>query len=159
LTRTASWRRTTRLAIAGGATALLILSVACGGSDDDEDVDDDGQTAAATTPADDGGGGDGKPLTVDMIMGDNLFDPKELTVPAGASVTINLTNEGAAIHNLRIAGEDGEYNTDDDGVSDPDLVSGGGEAVAEWTAPDQPGEIPFLCDFHPTDMVGTITVE
>jgi plastocyanin len=31
--------------------------------------------------------------------------------------------------------------------------------VLDWTAPDEPGEVPFQCDFHPTDMLGIITVE
>jgi plastocyanin len=92
-------------------------------------------------------------------MGDNFFDPEGFTVPAGATVTFNLTNDGAAIHNMRIAGEDGDYNTDDDAVSDPDLVSPGDSAVLEWTAPGEPGDFAFQCDIHPTDMLGTITVE
>lgn len=144
--------------------SLLSLSAACSGDDDDDDGGDDGG-ATATESADgddddggddDGGGGD---ATLDVIMGDNTFDPKELTVTAGSSVTLNLTNEGAAIHNLRIAGADNEYDNHDDGVSDPEIVSAGETATVEWVAPDEAGTIDFRCDFHPTDMVGTITVE
>lgn len=94
-----------------------------------------------------------------VSMGDNFFDPTEITVAAGSAVEIDLTNNGAAIHNMRIAGPDGEYNTDDDAVSDPDIVMGGQEAVLTWTAPDSAGEIIFRCDFHPTEMIGTITVQ
>ena len=57
-----------------------------------------------------------------IVMIDNKFDPDALTVATGADVTFDLTNEGIAIHNMRIAGEDGEYNTDDDAASDPNLV-------------------------------------
>lgn len=144
------------LTLSLAAISLLVFSFACGGDDSGGD-----ETAAATTPAgdDDDDGGDGEPVTFDVSMGDNFFEPAEFTVPAGATVTFNLANEGAAIHNMRVAGEDGEYNSADDAVSDPDLVSGGAEAVLEWTAPDDPGEVPFQCDFHPTDMLGTITVE
>lgn len=158
------WQRLSRffvLAAAVGLIAALSLAAACGGGDDDDGGGDG--TPAATTPGengDDGGdGGDGGELSFDVSMGDNFFEPNEFSVPAGAKVTFNLTNDGAAIHNMRIAGDDGEYNTDDDAVSDPDLVSAGGTAVLEWVAPDQPGEVDFQCDFHPTDMVGTITVE
>jgi len=95
-----------------------------------------------------------------VVMKDNLFEPAELTVKAGASVAFDLKNEGVAIHNMRIAGPDGSYNTDDDAVSDPQLVNAGGTATLDWTAPAQPGEMKFQCDFHVSvGMVGTITVE
>jgi plastocyanin len=137
------------------ALTMMAFTLACGGDDDD---DGGGSTTApATTQA--GNGGNGEEVTFDVSMKDNLFDPAEFTVPAGAKVTFNLTNDGAAIHNMRIAGEDGDYNTGDDAVSDPDLVSAGGTATLEWTAPNESGEILFQCDLHPTDMVGTITVE
>jgi plastocyanin/heme-degrading monooxygenase HmoA len=110
-----------------------------------------GETGGAT----DGGAGG----AIAVSMTDNKFDPAELEVGAGAAVTLNITNDGSAIHNMRIAGPDGNYNTDDDAVSDPNLVTGGSEAVIEWTAPDTAGEIKFQCDFHPTEMLGTITVQ
>lgn len=135
-------------------SALLVVSFACGGGDEDG-----GGTTAATTPSGTGNGGDGDEVSFDVSMTDNAFDPTEFTVPAGATVTFSITNDGAAIHNMRIAGTDNEYNNDDDGVSDPDLVNGGDTATLEWTAPDESGEIDFQCDFHPTDMLGTITVE
>jgi len=91
---------------------------------------------------------------------DNIFEPAQLTVKAGASVTFELKNEGVAIHNMRVAGPDASYNTDDDAVSDPQLVNAGATATLTWTAPDQPGEIKFQCDFHVAlGMVGTITVQ
>jgi len=96
---------------------------------------------------------------VAVSMKDNLFEPVDFTVKAGASVTFDLKNEGLAIHNMRIAGSDGSYNTGDDAVSDPLTISGGATGKVEWTAPDQPGEIKFQCDFHQPAMAGTITVE
>ena len=94
-----------------------------------------------------------------VSQGDNFFDPEEVTVAAGASVTFDITNDGAAIHNMRIAGPDGDFDTADDAVSDPDRLRGGDTAVLTWTAPDQAGEIVFRCDFHPVEMTGTLTVE
>ncbi|HZK50444.1 MAG TPA: hypothetical protein VFD47_02630, partial [Actinomycetota bacterium] len=36
----------------------------------------------------------------------------------------------------------------------------GGESVDfELAAPEEPGDYPFHCDFHPTTMVGTLLVE
>ena len=126
------------------------------------DDDDGGEAATSATPGgetsaptgDGNGGGN-----IAISMGDNFFDPNEITVDAGASATFDITNAGTAIHNMRIAGPDGEYSTDDDAVSDPQLVTGGGTATLAWDAPGDAAEIPFRCDFHPTDMVGTITVQ
>ncbi len=123
--------------------------------------DDGGEPAVSETPAGSptagptGGGGGNIAIT----MTDNKFDPDAVTVAAGDSVTFDLTNKGVAIHNMRIAGPDGSYNTGDDAVSDPQLVTGGGTATLSWQAPGSAGEIIFQCDFHPTDMKGTITVQ
>ena len=113
---------------------------------------------ASPTPQGTPAGSPGAGIAVSMK--DNIFEPAELTVKAGESVTINLTNDGVAIHNMRIAGADGKYNTDDDAVSDPQLVNAGGTATLNWTAPGQPGEVKFQCDFHVSvGMIGTIAVE
>ena len=127
-----------------GLAALLLTAAACGGGNDD---------------GGDSGGDDNGRVSFGVTMTENKFDPTEFTVAAGSTVTFNLANDGAAIHNMRIAGEDAKYNSDDDTVSDPDLVNGGETATLAWTAPDSPGEINFQCDIHPTDMLGLITVE
>ncbi len=134
------------------ALSLAILAVACGGDDDDTGGD---KTAA---PADGGGG------ALDIVMGDNFFEldgekNPTLELDAGAEVTINLDNKGTAIHAMRFAGEDNEYNSDDDAVSDPDIVSAGQKATLEFTAPGKAGTYNYQCDFHPTDMLGKITVK
>jgi plastocyanin len=150
------------IALGGSLLLALVAGAACGGSDDEDNGDGDATTKpAATSPAatddDDNNGGGAK--TLDVVMKDNLFEPVEFTVEEGAEVTFNITNEGAAIHNMRVVGEDGQANTDDDAVSDPDLVSAGDAATLVWTAPDESGVYDFQCDFHLPDMVGTITVE
>ena len=94
-----------------------------------------------------------------ISMGDNFFDPNDITVATASDTTFQLMNNGSAIHNMRIAGEDGEYETDDDTVSDPDIVSGGETATLDWTAPAGAGEIIFRCDFHPAEMTGTLAVQ
>ena len=97
-------------------------------------------------------------------MGDNFFEldgqkNPDIKLKTGQAVTINLTNKGTAIHNMRVDGEDGKYNSKDDAASDPQLVSAGGTATLKWTAPAKAGNFKYQCDFHPTDMKGTITVE
>jgi len=109
------------------------------------------------TPADAADGAE--PVTFDIFQGDNFFEPKEFTVELGQTVTFNITNDGAAIHSMRIAGPDGEYNTDDDAVSDPEMVNPGETAVLSWIAPDEPATIDFRCDFHLGEQTGTITVQ
>ena len=116
-----------------------------------------------------GGGGDGDgagPASFDISMDDtlepevtNFFKLNEFTVSPGQQVTFNTTNKGSAIHNMRVDGGDGEYDTDDDTVSDPDLFQPGDTGTLVWTAPDETGTIIFRCDFHPMEMIGAISVE
>ncbi|HET9477627.1 MAG TPA: cupredoxin domain-containing protein [Dehalococcoidia bacterium] len=147
-----------------GGIFVLMAAVLAGGTiwalSEEDDTAAEEPAASATPSAGSptpGGGGSGGSTAITMT--DNKFDPAEITVSAGADVTFDLTNDGVAIHNMRIAGEDGQYNTGDDASSEPGLISGGGTATLEWTAPDSAGEIIFQCDFHPTDMKGVITVE
>ncbi|MCH7523332.1 MAG: cupredoxin domain-containing protein, partial [Chloroflexi bacterium] len=104
--------------------------------------------------------GDAEPVdvTFDMSMGDHFFEPSELEVEAGQTFRINLTNAGEFIHNLRIAGADGEYETGDDLVSTPKFQTGGetGELVGQI---DKPGVYSFRSDSQSTEMTGTITVK
>lgn len=106
------------------------------------------------------GPGDAEPVdvTFDVSMGDNFFEPSELEVEAGQTFRINLTNDGEFIHNLRIAGADGEYDTGDDLTSTPKFQTGGetGELVGQI---DEPGVYSFRSDSQSTEMTGTITVK
>lgn len=132
--------------------ALAVVS-ACGG--------DDGaaETPAPTLAGDTGGGGNGiETEAFDVTMGDNIFDPAEVTVSGGALAKINLVNAGTAIHNMRISGEDDAYNNEDDAVSEPPLVNEGEIAVLDWITPSAGGTFNFRCDFHPEAMVGKIVV-
>ena len=65
-----------------------------------------------------------------ITLGDNFFEIDGQNEPRDRHRSRHghlrhADNSGAAIHNLRIAGPDGEYNTDDDIVSDPDAITGG----------------------------------
>ncbi|HUF54085.1 MAG TPA: c-type cytochrome [Dehalococcoidia bacterium] len=114
---------------------------------------------AAARPA---GGGETFEVSGDvtLVMGDNFFEYEgaqnpTFEVSAGDTVSFTLPNEGSAIHNLRIAGPDGEYETDDDLVSDPDLIPGGAEGTLEFAA-GEAGTSPYRCDLHPVDMAGEV---
>jgi len=143
--------------------AVLLLLAACGGGNDEEVTKTPARTtapAATETP----GGGAGGEVTFEITMGDNFFEldgekNPTLAVPAGSKVTIDLTNKGTAIHNMRFSGGDNQYNTGDDAVSDPALVTAGQKATLKFTAPTKAGKYIYQCDFHPTDMKGEIEVQ
>jgi plastocyanin len=94
---------------------------------------------------------------LDVRLADNFFDPATLTAAAGEQFRINMTNEGTFVHNIRFAGPDGEYDTDDDLVSDDIRPGGSGELIGSF---EEAGTYPFRCDFHiAQDQTGTLTLE
>lgn len=74
--------------------AMIVMLVAAGvamrGNDDGAPV-----AAAASTE------------TVDVTLGDLFIEPSSLTMPAGATLTLNVTNEGAMAHDLKVEGTTG----------------------------------------------------
>ena len=147
-------RRMLRISLFLVIPALGLVAYACG--DDDET----GGEPAASFPA--GGGGEGGEADVeefDLLLGDNTFDPTDESISGGNLLQFNISNGGAAIHNVRIAGADNVYNNEDDVVSDPSLLNAGETAVLQWPAPVGGGTFDFRCDFHPEAMAGTITVQ
>lgn len=156
-------------AVVGFFVVVLIVTFigafsATGGGAEGDAVS--GSSTPRETPQDGGspspdGDGDG-PIAV--TMKDNSFDPNEITVPAGSAVTFDIANEGGAIHNMHIAGPDGDFTEDfcegsGDPCSDPTRVRGGDAATLTWEVPGDPGEVDFRCDFHPQQMTGKITIE
>jgi len=100
--------------------------------------------------------------TAAIALGDNFFDlggqrNPNLAVNAGASTTLQLTSTGSQPHNMRTAGADGEFDSDDDAVSDPDLIPGGGSGTLTFNFAEA-GTYAYRCDFHPDQMKGEIAV-
>jgi plastocyanin len=126
-------------------------------SGDGAEADGGSETAAPT--------GSTEPDELEITMTDNKFDHTELTLAAGAEVTIPLTNDGIGIHNVHVA-LDGDYAEafcalgGANPCSDPERLSGGDSGTLTFTVPNTPGaEIPYRCDYHATEMTGTITVQ
>jgi len=134
-------RRWLLAAVLALALGTALLAVACGG----------GSSAIRITP---GGAG----ATLNITVGDNFYKPNEFQVQAGQRVTFNVTNEGQAVHTVRLAGPDGRYETDDDTTVDPPMIKPGQTVSLVWTAPSEPGTYKFRCDYHPEET-GTITAE
>ena len=123
---------------------VCLLAFACDGGKGDGDSN---------------GGDNGGPVSFEVTMGDNFYEPNEFTVKAGQNLTFHFKNEGAAIHNMRVSGADNKYDTEDDALSDPRQIPPGGTGTLEWTAPDRAGVIKLRCEFHPADSTGIIKVE
>lgn len=119
---------------------------------------DGGSPTASAEPT-----GTGTPGELAIKMTDNKFDKTEITVGADTDVTIQLANDGAAIHNVHVAKADGTYPAafctvgGETPCSDPARIAGGAKGVLNFNLPA--GTYPFRCDYHPVEMKGTITVQ
>jgi plastocyanin len=152
----------------------LVLIAACGGGNDDEPetstltpsvVQDTAPAPTAelqpqpevpqqldeTASAPEGG-------TIGVEAREIRFTPNRWTVALGETISIVIANGDSVQHNMRIAGLDGQYDTEDDAVTVPAALNGGetGELIF---SPLVPGEYTFRCDFHPAQMGGRIEVE
>lgn len=157
---------------AASLVAVALVAAACG--EGDEEVNGGAETPAATeSPAQGGNGLADQPDppqaiadevtepaggVIETEMGDNFFVQNNLRATLGESVTIRATNGGQASHNLRMAGVDGEWDTDDDLVTDPGTIRSGASGELVFT-PEVAGTYMFRCDFHPAEMGGVIVVE
>lgn len=75
--------------------------------------------SASATPTPGPGAAD---VSGSMTLADAGYDPPSLTLAGAAGKTfgITLTNTGKFVHNLQIAGPDGQFDTDDD-ITSPDV--------------------------------------
>ncbi|HEX5939337.1 MAG TPA: cupredoxin domain-containing protein, partial [Dehalococcoidia bacterium] len=111
-----------------------------------------------------GGGGDGEAVVIDengevtIIAMDNFFDPNTLQAASGQALSVTMTNEGEATHNLVFyAGDSAEADII---TGDPEaVVPSGEELTLEFTAPAEAGDYFFQCVIHAGQMVGTLIVE
>jgi len=96
-------------------------------------------------------------VTIALTAQNIAFDKSTITVPAGASVTINFNNKDSGVaHNFSL------FN--DASAAPPALFQGQvitGPATTTYTfkAPTKPGTYFFRCDIHPTIMTGSFVVQ
>ena len=149
------------------ACVAALALIACSSGDDD----DAGSTPTNAAPSISGPQAQPFPLqplaaeqtqpqggAIEIAATGSQFTQNNLAVPVGESVIIRVTNNDAVSHNLRLAGIDGVFDTEDDAVSVPGEIAPGG--VGELTfVPPADGYYTFRCDFHTADMNGEIVVE
>jgi cytochrome c oxidase subunit II len=94
--------------------------------------------------------------TFTLIAKNISFNLNSITVPPGATVTINLDNQDKGIpHNLSVY-LDSAYSK---ALFSGQIVTGPGKVQYSFIAPSLPGSYPFRCDVHPTIMTGTLVVK
>lgn len=120
------------------ALALMAFAVSCGGEGGEKKGDDKGSASKG-------------PQTIDVVMKDNVFEPKTYTVSTG-QVTFNVKNDGANMHNFHIVSDD----TDPKNATTQVMEGGKAEKLTVKFA--KKGTYKFQCDLHVPDMAGTITV-
>lgn len=109
-----------------------------------------------------------KNVTLNVTATDKGYDSITYTVPAGAEVTLNLTNNGAVEHEFAIL-KKGEHVTPPFGDKDEDKIFWEldgvdvGETKSDtFTAPTEPGEYDVICGIPghiELGMVATLIVK
>jgi plastocyanin len=97
----------------------------------------------------------GTPVTINLVAQGMAFDKKTITVPAGASVTINFNNKDTVRHNFAL------YNNSSaipPAIFQGTIITGPAITVYTFKAPTTPGTYFFRCDLHPTIMTGSFIV-
>lgn len=131
-----------------GLVPLAVLSVACGGDDDD----------------------DGASTEIEATMADFKFTPTEWSVAAGEEITIDLTNDGALVHEwvilqpgVQISSEAELPETEEELLADfvywEDEIAPGESKSVAFTAPEA-GSYQIICAIEGhfnAGMTGTLT--
>jgi plastocyanin len=137
------------LALILACLALGLVAAGCGGDDDGGDSGGDGaSTSEEPAGGGDGGGEGGGGAQVGMA---NIqFDPADLTVNAGETIT--FTNNESVPHDVhKTSGPGGDFSSGDTG--------GMQEGDTFELTLDKPGKYEYVCNVHAPGMAGSITVK
>ncbi len=133
------------LALILACLALGLVAAGCGGGDNDSGDSGGGGASNSEEPAG-SGGGSGAQVGMQNIQ----FDPKDLTVKAGETIT--FTNDESIPHDVHKTSGPGEdfSSGDSGGMQEGDTF--------ELTL-DEPGKYEYVCEVHAPGMAGSITVK
>ena len=133
------------LALMLACLALGLVVAGCGG-DDDSGGDSGSDGASKSEEPAGGGGGGGAQVGMQNIQ----FDPTDLTVKAGETIT--FTNDESVPHDVHKTSGLGEdfSSGDTGGMEEGDTF--------ELTL-DKPGKYEYVCQVHAPGMAGSITVK
>ena len=122
--------------------ALGLVAVGCGG----DDSGDSGGDGAGKSEEPSGGGRGGAEVGMQNVQ----FDPKDLTVKAGETIT--FTNKESVPHDVhKTSGPGDDFSSGDTG--------GMQEGDTFELTLDKPGKYEYVCKVHAPGMAGTITVK
>lgn len=97
-----------------------------------------------------------KNVTINLSAKNVAFDTGNITVPAGAGVTVNFDNQDQGIpHNFAVYDTPAAANM----IFKGDIIVGPRKIVYTFIAPTKPGTYFFRCDVHPTTMTGQFIVK
>ena len=128
--------------------ACLALGLAACGGDDDSGGDSGGGGGSSSGQSNGGGGsaGGGAKVGMESIQ----FDPKDVTIKAGQTVT--FTNDESVPHDVhKESGPGGDFSSGPDG--------GMQQGDTFKLKLDKPGTYKYVCHVHAPGMAGTITVK
>jgi plastocyanin len=157
---------------ASTALAIATLAIACGGSESagwtyaplgptpDASAPASAPASGAPSPGGSPGGspGAGTEVGITTPAADPLaYEPAQFTVPAGADVTVNYSNESNLPHDVQtFAGQDSSSEV----LGATEVITGpGAQSSMTFTAPAEPGDYFFWCSVHQSAMTGTYTVQ
>jgi plastocyanin len=158
MTQQSSRREFVRTAAALGAVGATGALAGCSGGDDDEPADDD-----PTDTPDDGGNG-GAATVAAGPNGELVFDPEEITLSVGDTVTWEFESAGHNVsaypdHADQVSLPEGAEPFGSDGVADDQYATLAQGETYEHTF-ETAGEYTYVCVPHvASGMIGTVVVE
>ncbi len=87
---------------------------------------------------------------LDVTLTDFQFSPNQFIVPAGQQITLNLTNNGAVVHNFVIMKKGQSAGNEFTDADEPNVywqveLAPGGSIQTSFTAPSDPGDYEVVC--------------